>query len=401
MAESFNAVKDNQWREYLNPLRGLTMELICQLVEQGERGAYADLQWFYQCMERSDALIATVVQRRRAALLGCPWDVVADDKPSDPVLAREQAVFLHEAYGRIENLREAVAFLATASFRGYAHAEKHYDGQGRVVRLEPVEQWFWCRKGMFGDWQYNQHSRSCVQEGVPVDLGNFVYTESVMALDRILSVQYFRRNLCMTDWDGYLSIYGIPSVFIVGPPGCTDPAKETEYMNIAQSLLKDGRGYLPYGSTVSYVNGGGVGRPPFLDHLAYIDKQIVLVGTGGILTMFAESGSGTLAGGAHSDAWKQICAGDAVVVSESCRRDLDKPLLAEAFPGWPVLAGFKLITEDANPYAALLAAGAPAAPSDPSAYAAAQAAQAAPALSAPTADPLLLAAPPATPGPGN
>ena len=361
MPESFCGGKDNQWREYLNPLRGLTMEGICQLVEQGERGAYADLQWFYQVMERSDALIATVVQKRRAALLGCPWDVVPNDKPSDAVLAQEQTAFLHEEYDRIENLREAVAFLATASFRGFAHAEKHYDDQGRVVRLEPVEQWFWCRKGMFGEWRYNRQSRSGVQDGEPVDLGNFVYTESAMALDRILSVQYFRRNLCMTDWDGYLTVYGIPSVFFVGPPGVNDPDKEREYLNLAQSLLKDGRGYLPNGTTVTYVNGGGTGRPPFLDHLSYIDKQIVLVGTGGLLTMLTESGSGTLAGGAHSDAWKQICAGDAVAVSESCRRDFDKPRLETAFPGWPVEAGFKLVTDEPSPYAALLAQASPAA----------------------------------------
>jgi hypothetical protein len=58
--------KDNAWREYANPLRGVTLAGIISKIEQGERGAFADLQWFYQAMERSDALIATVVQRRRA-----------------------------------------------------------------------------------------------------------------------------------------------------------------------------------------------------------------------------------------------------------------------------------------------------------------------------------------------
>ena len=41
MATIFSG-KDNLWREFLNPLRGLTMERIVQLVEQGERGAFAD-----------------------------------------------------------------------------------------------------------------------------------------------------------------------------------------------------------------------------------------------------------------------------------------------------------------------------------------------------------------------
>jgi len=56
MALTVYTSKDNQWREYVNPLRGMTLERIVQLIEQGERGAFADLQWFYQAMERSDAL---------------------------------------------------------------------------------------------------------------------------------------------------------------------------------------------------------------------------------------------------------------------------------------------------------------------------------------------------------
>lgn len=53
MALTVYTSKDNQWREYVNPLRGLTLERIVSLIEQGERGAFADLQWFYQAMARS------------------------------------------------------------------------------------------------------------------------------------------------------------------------------------------------------------------------------------------------------------------------------------------------------------------------------------------------------------
>ena len=42
MALTVYTSKDNQWREYVNPLRGLTMERIVSLIEQGERGAFAD-----------------------------------------------------------------------------------------------------------------------------------------------------------------------------------------------------------------------------------------------------------------------------------------------------------------------------------------------------------------------
>ena len=346
MAVQIFREKDNLWREYVNPLRGCTMEGVVAKIEQGDRGALADIQWFYQAMERSDALIATVIQRRRSALLSCSWDVREEDYPNDPALAREQAAFLREAYDRIDNLKEAVAFLAMAAFRGFAHVEKHYGPDGDVVRLEPVEQWFLCRRGMFGEWKYNREARSGEDEGETVERGNFVMVEAPMALDRILSVQYLRRNLALRDWSSYLDVYGLPSVFFVLPTGVTKAEDVAKFQAIIEEMVKDGRGCLPNGTEVKYVDGGsGSGsKAPFRDHLDYLDRQITLLGTGGLLTMLAESGSGTLAGSAHQQAFDQVAKGDAVLVSEALQRDFDKPLLDTAFPGWPVEAGFALMT---------------------------------------------------------
>lgn len=67
---------------------------------------------------------------------------------------------------------------------------------------------------------------------------------------------------------------------------------EKQYLAIAQDLVKDGRNYLPNGTDVKYVNGGGNGKPPFRDHLDDLARQITLPGTGGRLTMLTESGSG-------------------------------------------------------------------------------------------------------------
>ena len=79
-----NASKDNLWRENLNPLRGLTMERIVRMIEEGERGALADVQWFYQSMERADSLIATVIARRRAALMAAEWNVRMEENGPTP-----------------------------------------------------------------------------------------------------------------------------------------------------------------------------------------------------------------------------------------------------------------------------------------------------------------------------
>jgi len=338
--------KNQGWRDKYNPLRGLSLPKLISLLEAGERGAYADLQWFYHYMERSDAMIHAVIQRRRAALLACDWDIrVSADEGADTGLAEEQTAFLREAYDRVENFRDAVSFLFSGLFRGYAHLEKHIAPSGMVTRLEPVEQWFWVRDGLFGAWEYNQDARSGVARGVEVDFENFLVFESV-PLNRMLAVLYLRKNLSQKDWDSFLEVYGIPSIFLVGPPN-TPETKETEYHAVAQEIMSDGRGYLPYGSDVKFVNGGG-NKPPFLEHIDYIDRQITLAATGGLLTMLAEAGSGTLAGNAHSDTFLQIARGDAALLSGLFQEQFDTPLLREYFPDQPILAYFEFAPPEAD-----------------------------------------------------
>ena len=347
MAIQIYSQKNNAWRDAYNPLRGMNLARLMALLDAGERGQYADLQWFYHYMERSDPMVFSVMQRRRAVLLSCDWDVrktsdvrrkTLNVAKEDAVLADEQVAFLREAYDRVENLRDAVSFLFTGFFRGFGHLEKHYAPSGLVTRLEPVEQWFWVRDGMYGDWEYNQNAVSGRKRGSAIDPTNFVILDTV-PIDRLLALQYLGRTLTQKDWDSFLEVYGIPSVFLVGPPNTPD-SKAVEYQTIAEQLISDGRGYLPNGSDIKYVNGGG-NNPPFRERLEYLDRQITLVATGGLLTMLTEPGSGTLAGNAHTDTFLQIARSDAAMVSEVMQKHFDLPLLSEFFPGQPVHAYFE------------------------------------------------------------
>jgi phage gp29-like protein len=279
-------------------------------------------------------------QKAQEDMDGSNREIRQTREKGDRVLAEEQVAMLREAYDRVENLRDAVSFLFSGFFRGFAHLEKHYSASGLIERLEPVEQWFWVRDGMYGDWEYNQNAVSGRFRGIPIDPVNFVILDTI-ALNRLLSMLYLGRTLAMKDWDSFLEVYGIPSVFLIGPPNTPD-SKAEEYQTIAEQLISDGRGYLPNGSDIKYVNGGG-NRPPFQDRIEYIDRQITLVATGGLLTMLTEAGSGTLAGGAHTETFMQIARGDALTVSEVLQDHFDAPLLAEFFPGQPVVAYFEFV----------------------------------------------------------
>src|SRR5471032_2036824 len=145
-----NLQLSTNWRAQYNPLRGLTIAQLVAMLEAAERGNYARLQWLYRFVEKRNPTLRAVLQRRLAALTRLDWDIRLHE-PSDAsgsrTLAARQAAVLREAYERIGNLREAVAFLALAEFRGYAHLERHTDARGRTVRLVPVPQWFWARVG--------------------------------------------------------------------------------------------------------------------------------------------------------------------------------------------------------------------------------------------------------------
>jgi phage gp29-like protein len=335
------------WRVQFNPLRGLTLPQLVAMLEEGERGNYARLQWLYRYIEKRNPTLRAVWQRRLAALTRLDWDIRvradAGGTASPRSLAARQAALLRAAYERLENLREAVSFLALADFRGYAHLERHFDAQGRTVKLEPVPQWFWARLGPSSPWQYNAFARP----GLPLpsdpvlDPARFIYREVDAPIDEIAAIAHVRQSLSQKDWDGFVETYGLPPLFLELPPDI--PAeREQEYQAQAEAIIGDARGTMPNGTKIHTVDAGARGQNPFAEHLRYQDELIVLAATGGKLTVLAESGTGTLAGSAHQQAFDEIAEATAGAVSEIFQHQFDRPLLEKHFPGQPQLAYFEL-----------------------------------------------------------
>ena len=107
---------------------------------------------------------------------------------------------------------------------------------------------------------------------------------------------------------------------------------------------------MPHDSDIKFVTGGGE-KPPFQELIKYLDEQITIAATGGLLTMLAQPGSGTLAGSAHHDSFLQIAKSDAVSLAGVLQNSIDSPLLAKFFPGQPPLAYFEFspgISEEAR-----------------------------------------------------
>jgi len=341
-----NLQLSTNWRAQYNPLRGLTIAQLVAMLEAGERGNYARLQWLYRFVEKRNSTLRAVLQRRQASMTRLDWDI-RQAGPSttslSKTLAARQAAVLRDAYERIANLREAITFLALAEFRGYAHLERHFDSRKRTVRLEPVPQWFWARLGPEAPWQYNAQARPGLpMPGDPVmDADRFMVRENDSPIDEIAVIAHVRQSLSQKDWDGFVETYGLPPLFLELPPDI--PAeREAEYQAQAEAIIGDARGTVPNGTKIHTVDSGARGQNPFAEHLQYQDELIVLAATGGKLTTLAESGSGTLAGNAHQRAFDDITEAEAALISEVFQEQFDRPLLAQHFPGQPQLAYFEL-----------------------------------------------------------
>lgn len=345
----------NLWRDSYNPLRGLTISRAVSLLEEGERGAYADLQWTYRFIEMQDATLGALIERRTSAIQKLDWNIrVRDDIPQgkELVAARQEAA-LKDAYGRIGNLSAALEAMVMASFRGFAHLEKVTDADGNIVELSPVEQWFWVRQGIYGAWKLNREAKFGTNHGEEVPLPRFIVREVARPVNRVALIAFIRKNLSQKDWDGFIETYGIPAVFVIMPPDVPS-GKEEEYLETADAVVSDARGALPHGSDIKTVDNGARGNNPFKEHLAYQDEQIVMRGTGGLLTMLTQSGSGTLAGNAHAATFEEIAKAEAAEISEVFRHQLDAGILARVTPGEPAYAYFELAANEETDTAAIV-----------------------------------------------
>jgi phage gp29-like protein len=169
----------------------------------------------------------------------------------------------------------------------------------------------------------------------------FIYRENDSPIDEIAVIAHVRQSLSQKDWDGFIETYGLPPLFLELPPDI--PAeREAEYQAQAEAIIGDARGTIPHGTQIHTVDSGARGQNPFAEHLQYQDELIVLAATGGKLTALTESGSGTLAGGAHQRAFDDITEAEAALISETFQQQFDRPLLARMFPGQPQLAYFEL-----------------------------------------------------------
>ena len=342
-----------------NPLSGLNPAKVRRLYELYREGKYADVQLAWDALEEYDDMLGTVLERRQAALGEMEWDVLIDARavgasslaggslstPTQGVksdlqaLAEAQQDYITRRLREVENLSDAIKWLGLANFRRYSALEVLPTANGE--RWLPIHHWLLCRPALEGTWCYNEQAESSCARVEPIDMSAVILREIARPIDLVAMFLISAKEAAIDGWDSFLEVFGNPALFFKMPPGTSD-AQRDEYAAIIKEISSDGSGVYPDGGEIHTVETSAANADAFSSRAEWCDKALVRRATGGLLTVLAESGSGTLAGSAHMEAFRQIAANDAISIAECINRQYVRRRIAAQFPGDPVLVYFTL-----------------------------------------------------------
>ena len=340
------------WLETVNPLRGMTATRMQNLYDASRSGDTVHLQWLYQEIEKIDPTLLICQQRRTGALASLDWHVSTRSEKRtrgfDRTLAQEQADCLELAFGEADqaNFNDAVEHLARGFFRGFSHALPRWSDDGLAIKgFDCLDQWNFVRDNTTGVWYWNPEAHAYTGYAAcrPIPKGELVTFVAPYHIDYPAMTIYLRAAVGEQGWAKFVERFGIPPVILTMPQDI--PSDQVDvWRRSAEKVAEGGSGAVPFGTGVSFCDGAR-GINPFKDFVHNQRELVVLMSTGGLLTSLTESGSGTLAGGAHADTWAEIRRMDSAKIGSVLNRTLADTILDRAFPGRPHLAYFAFDTE--------------------------------------------------------
>lgn len=318
------------WLERTNPLRGLSIREAQAIFDSARGGDTQRLHWIFQEIEAANPVLMTCVERRAAAVSGFQWNVTV--RPSaDQALGDEQRYAVDEFLASIENLGEMIEHLDLGFFRGFSYAQPILEADGTVRRISLLDSWCFLEKD--GRLYYNPacdgFGRNC-EEVTPA--AGLVGIRRRRAIDYPALAIHIRAAVGERDWGRFLERIALPKPAVTMAQNATNKERG-DYLEAAEEV-EDGKvSVWPNGTVLTDFMGGSRGQDPFSGFIRHQEEKIVLLSTGGTLTSLAQADTGSLAGGAQMEVWREIVARDADAIEGAISRALVRPFLERRFPG--------------------------------------------------------------------
>ena len=340
------------WLEQTNPLKGLSISRAGSIYDMARKFGSPRLQYTYNEIEKTDPVVFVCCDRRESALAGLEWSFIPRAH-ADETLAQEQAEALTKFTDQIDNFSETLSHLDGAFFRGYAHAQPIWEGGGsgrggmsgtgaKVSHINLLDSWNFLTDPD-GNWYWNPACHETPSGLDTVEGAQLVSLTRRRSIDYPILFIYIRKALGERDYGRFIERHGIPHAAIIMGPG-TEEKDKAKYLAAANAWNNGQDLALPNGSDIKLATEAR-GTDPFTPFVEHQDKYTVLLATGATLTTLAQADTGSLAGGAHMEVWREIVARDGVKIAEALNRDLFRRYLELEFPGRPMAAKFVLSNE--------------------------------------------------------
>lgn len=315
-----------QWYEYWDPLQGADLSTLVEARNEARRGAFARQMLIWDEIIYSDGLLGMLYSRMVESVAMQGWKIdAADDSPE----AQRQKNALEEFYHSVNGLQQSFGQLASAMFYGYAHLQYIEDSWGR--RFEFIPQRYWVRPGVLNEWQFNP------QCYIGVDTGESVEDETLVVMEHQYPILFpaarasFERNHAKITWDNHMDRYGSAPVIITAPKDAS--AAVMDALERACEQLKSGASIvLPPDCKAEPLKASNINENYFLSRINMADKDQVRFVMAGTLTVLNESGSGTLAGSAHTDSWNAVVSAVCSKVAEAFNTAISPLILGDGEP---------------------------------------------------------------------
>ena len=324
------------WLERWNPLQGMSIREAQNIFDVARNGDTQRLHWLFQEIEATNPVLLVCVERRSSAIANFQWKI-SENAASDGSLSAEQKDAAERFLNGVENLTDALEHMDLAFFRGFAHAQPVWEADGTVKEVQLLDSWKFVRQG--GAWFYNPACTGFSSDMQPTDRCGLMTVVRRRPIDYPALAIHIRHAVGSRDWGRFLERYALPKPAVFMHPGATNDQR-ADYIEAANAVENGQVSVWPAGASLTDFAGGSRGTDPFGSFIEHQEKQIVLLATGGTLMSLAESGSGTLAGGAQSEVWESIVARDSSVIAQAVQRAMVIPYLVRAFPGKPVAVSF-------------------------------------------------------------
>jgi phage gp29-like protein len=315
---------------YDNIGKDITPALIISYLQSADAGNLTNQMALFDRMVDRDDRLQAVLETRKLAVTGIDR-LIQPRIPEDPK-SEKAAELCREMLGPL--LEDTLSSLLDAVPKGLACSELVWEGS-KIVSIDEIPprllRW---NKDSHLEVDYSGGSgKANWDELEQYKFAVFSYRNKPGAKERrgllrALSILWVAKHWALRDWAAFVEVFGMPLRLGVYPENSTPDQQQALY-DALQDIGADSSAIIQENMRIEFPRtqqAAGAGNP-MSELISYADTCYAIRLLGQNLTTESQSGSGTLAGGAHENVRKDYLQADVKAVGAVVEKDIFSPVV--------------------------------------------------------------------------